>query len=440
MEFQNRVLDFCRTQKLLCGHDRVICALSGGADSMALIWSMYLLREKLDLELMAAHFNHGLRGKESDRDEAFVRDFCQGLHIPLRVGRGEVRTCGRGLEDAARRARYRFLESLEPDAWIATAHTADDNAETLLLHLLRGSGLKGLGGIVPKRGRLIRPMLLETRQAVEEFLTQWHISHVEDSSNGEADFLRNRIRQQVMPVLRQENPRFCLNTSRTTFSLRQDEECLEGLAHEAAKELRLDGGLDCKGLLALHPAIRDRVLADFLRACGVKEPEAAHIQSAAHLLCSSNPSARLQLPGGVVLGRQYGLLMPWTQGQPLEPVILQVPGETRTRGWKIDCKMTENFSKNQNTPFTFGISCDKINPSFLTLRSRLPGDQLRLAGGHKSLKRILIDRKIPAAQRNALPVIAWEDQVLAAAGIGVNLDYTAQPGLPALMIELTKTD
>ena len=149
MTFQTQVLSFCREHRLLEPGDRVICAVSGGADSMALLWCLYLLREQMGLHLSAAHLNHGLRGAESDRDEDFVRRVCAGYQIPLAVGRTQVQADGRGLEDAARRARYAFLESLEPEAKIATAHTADDNAETVLLHLIRGAGLRGLGESPP---------------------------------------------------------------------------------------------------------------------------------------------------------------------------------------------------------------------------------------------------------------------------------------------------
>ena len=223
MTFEHRVLSFCREQGLLERGSRVICAVSGGADSMALVWCLYLLREPLELTISAAHFNHGLRGGESDRDEEFVRRFCADYGIALTVGRGQIRAQGRGLEDAARRARYAFLESLEPGARIATAHTADDNAETVLLHLLRGAGLRGLGGIAPSRGRVIRPMLSVTRREVEEFLARWSVPHVEDSTNGRPDFLRNRIRSEVVPVLRRENPQFVQNCSRMALTLRQDQ-------------------------------------------------------------------------------------------------------------------------------------------------------------------------------------------------------------------------
>ena len=175
-------------RRMLRGGETVICAVSGGADSMALLWGMWLLREKFHLRVEAAHFNHHLRGEESRRDEDFVRDFCRFHDIPLHMGGAEVKPGAKGLEAAAREARYGFLMGL--DGIIATAHTADDNAETVLMHLIRGTGLRGLGGIAPVSGRLIRPMLDITRQEVEEFLRENWIGHVEDSSNETDDFLR----------------------------------------------------------------------------------------------------------------------------------------------------------------------------------------------------------------------------------------------------------
>ena len=163
----NKLLTFIRQQKLMEPGDRVICALSGGPDSVALTFALYLLKDKLQIRLEAAHFNHLFRGEEGYRDENFVREFCARYDIPLTVGRGEVVAGKKGLEAAARDARYPFLRSLPGK--IATAHTADDNAETLLLHLVRGTGLKGLGGIPPVNGNVIRPLLSVTQQEVEDF-------------------------------------------------------------------------------------------------------------------------------------------------------------------------------------------------------------------------------------------------------------------------------
>ena len=196
----NKLSAFLRQQNMVSPGDTVICAVSGGADSVALLFGLYLMKEKLEIRLEAAHFNHHLRGEESDRDERFVRDFCDRYEIPVYIGSGVVTPGKKGLEAAARDARYAFLRSIPGK--IATAHTADDNAETILLHLVRGTGLKGLGGIMPVNGNVIRPMLSVTREEVEAFLEEWCLPHIEDSSNDTDAFLRNRLRHHVMPLLR----------------------------------------------------------------------------------------------------------------------------------------------------------------------------------------------------------------------------------------------
>ena len=300
----NELLALVRRYDMLQPGDRVICALSGGADSVALVFALYLLKEKLQIQLEAAHFNHQLRGAESDRDEAFVRQLCDRFDIPLHVGRGQVVPGKKGLEAAARDARYAFLETLPGK--IATAHTADDNAETVLMRLVRGTGLKGLGGICPVRGRIIRPMLLVTRQQVEAFLEEYCLSHVEDSSNGTDDFLRNRLRRHILPALREENPKLSRNLSAMALRLRLDEEALTAGVEDGS-------GLSVPETLALPEAIRSRALEAFLIHSGVKEPESAHIAQASALLTSENPSARASFPGNVVIGRVYDRLMPLEQ-------------------------------------------------------------------------------------------------------------------------------
>ena len=217
----NKLQHFMRQHGLVRPGDSVVCALSGGADSVALLFALYLLREKWEITLSAAHFNHGLRGEESDRDEEFVRALCLHYEIPLQVGRGQVVAGKKGLEASAREARYAFFDSLPGK--IATAHTADDNAETVLMHMVRGTGLKGLGGITPNTGKLIRPMLTVTRQEVLAFLQTYHLRYITDSSNEEDLFLRNRLRHYVMPLLQQENPSLAENMSAMALRLRQDE-------------------------------------------------------------------------------------------------------------------------------------------------------------------------------------------------------------------------
>ena len=190
--------------------DRVVAALSGGADSMALLAFLLELKEPLGIGVSACHVNHGLRGEESDRDEAFVRDWCRRLEVPLQVVRleGEAlrREKGGSLEEAARRARYQALEKAAAGGKIATGHTASDNLETILLNLARGTGLRGLCGIPPVRGRIIRPLIALTRREVEQYCAARAIPYCTDSTNHSREYSRNRLRQQAVPALLSVNP------------------------------------------------------------------------------------------------------------------------------------------------------------------------------------------------------------------------------------------
>ena len=342
----NELLSQLRKFDMVSAGDSVICAVSGGADSMALLWGLYLLREKLDIRLQAAHFNHNLRGEESLRDEGFVREFCQRFDIPLTVGNGTITPGKKGLEAAARTARYAFLQTLPGK--IATAHTADDNAETVLMHLVRGTGLKGLGGIAPVNGSLIRPMLTCTRQQVLAFLEEFSIPFVEDSSNDTDAFLRNRIRHHVMPLLKEENPQLPQNLSAMAMSLRQEEAALEQMA-------QYDTLPDVETLKKLHPAVRSRMLERFLEDSGVKEPERSHIALAQSLVFSENPSASGDFPGGVTVRRVYDRLEAGMESSPLESVILPQDGSVKVGQWTVTCEKAEKIVNTQ-TVFTVASS------------------------------------------------------------------------------------
>ena len=410
----NKLLTFVRQQNMIGPGDKVTCAISGGADSVALLFALYLLKDKLNIQLSAAHFNHHLRGEESQRDENFVRDFCDRYDIPLTVGHGTIVPGKKGLEAAARDARYAFLRSLPGK--IATAHTADDNAETVLMHMVRGTGLKGLGGIAPVNGPVIRPMLTCTRQDVEDFCAEWCLSYITDSSNEGDDFLRNRLRHHVMPLLKQENPRLAENTSAMALRLRQDEDCLSQLAELPE--------MDVETLRTMHPALRKRALESFLKHSGVREPEASHITQAESLVFSPKPSAFARFPGGVTIGRNYGLLQVQSRAEALAPVELPVPGSILWGDYRITAAEAGE-----------GITVHPDGP--ITVRSRLTGDSIRLSGGSKTLKKLFIDRKIPASERDRIPVLADRRGILAVHGFGIHSD-TAVGKLPAVRILIEK--
>lgn len=413
----NKLTAFIRRNNMISAGDTVICAVSGGADSIALLFGLYLLKEKLDFHLEAAHFNHNLRGEESSRDEAFVREFCQRYDIPLHLGTGEVKPGKKGLEAAARDARYGFLGTLPGK--IATAHTADDNAETVLLHLIRGTGLKGLGGIAPVSGSVIRPMLTITRQEVEEFLADWCISHIQDSSNDTDAFLRNRIRHHVIPLLKAENPKVSENLSAMAMRLRQDEEYL-------SRQAGFDTLPPVGELKAMESPLRSRCLEAFLKKNGVREPEQSHIAAAEALVFSDKPSARASFPGAVTITRSYDRLEVGKAQKNLETVVLSCPGEEFFAGIRVTCTPAEEII---NTPNVFTV-CPRGE---IILRSRQPGDEIRLHGGRKSLKKLFIDRKIPAARRQEIPVVQDETGILGVYRIGAHLDRVAD-SLPAVTI------
>ncbi len=416
----NKLLAFSREYDMICPGDSIVCAVSGGADSAALLFSLYLLKDRLDISLSAAHFNHHLRGAESQRDEDFVRAFCQRYDIPLHLGGAQVAAGEKGLEAAAREARYAFLRSLPGK--IATAHTADDNAETVLLHLVRGTGLKGLGGIAPVNGNVIRPMLTVTRREVEAFLKEWNLPHIEDSSNQTDAFLRNRLRHNVMPLLTVENPSLAENVSAMALRLRLDGDFLEKSAQSTP--------FTVTNLRAMHPAQRSRALEAFLKASGVREPEAAHLLLAEKLVFSGSPSARAQFPGGVTITRRYDALAVLADTPPLSPVVLPCPGRLELGEYTVTCAPASSI---ENTSDTFTVS--PAGP--ITLRGRLSGDTIRLRGGTKTLKKLFIDRKLPASTRPRIPVLADEQGVLAVYGIGASLDRIPT-ALPAVRIHIEK--
>ncbi len=403
----NKLLLLIREYDMAAPGDTVYCAVSGGADSMALLWGMYLLKEKLNIRLRAVHFNHHLRQKESDRDEQFVRGFCDRFSIPLTVGQARVVAGEKGLEAAAREARYAFFETLPGKT--ATAHTADDNAETVLMRMVRGTGLKGLGGICPVRGNLIRPMLSVTRREVLAFLEQYHIRYVEDSSNASDVFLRNRLRHHVLPLLRRENPRIAENLSAMALRLREDEQALADMAPP-------EDTLRVSELRHQPKARRSRTIAAFLESCGVREPEAQHIALAEKLIFSEKPSAKADFPGGVTLTRRYDLLTAAGKAGALPKIPLKCPGVTPVpeAGLQVSCREARG---GELAPDAYTVYPDGA----LFLRSRLPGDEIRLSGGSKSVKKLFIDEKIPADQRPWIPLVCDEKGILCVYGFGVNL-------------------
>ena len=256
----------------------VVVAVSGGADSMTLLHALAALREEKALSLLAAHVHHGLRGEQADADEAFVREQCEAMDVPLAVLHADVARealRGEGIEAAGRRIRYDFFRRLAQQkgySFIATAHTADDNLETVLLHLTRGSSLHGLCGIPPIDGMLIRPLLSCTRAQIEAYCAAHHLSYVTDATNADVSYSRNRVRALVVPQLRSINPGVVAACDRLTAGLREEDAFLDGLAGEWQARARLSADrYAVHTLLAAPPVLLRRALCRLLREGGAEQ-------------------------------------------------------------------------------------------------------------------------------------------------------------------------
>lgn len=425
----------------------VLCAVSGGADSVCLLRVLLALAEKRGFSVACAHFNHGLRGAEAQRDADFVADLCTRLGVEFRPGSGDVAAFaaehGLGTEDAARRLRYAFLEETARALGaerIATAHTADDNAETMLLHLARGAGSRGLAGIPPVRGNLIRPMLGVTRQEVEAYLRELGEDWVTDSSNLTDDYARNRVRHGAVPVLQVLNPRFARSALRTAEALREDEAYLTDLAAQFLEAHGERTGETLRLPAAALSALPRPVSARVLRlACG-PALEAGHVEALRALCLPGKSGAAVDVPGlrvcrefdCLVFGAQPSAALPAREIKPDSELFLPEIGLYARRTDGVICEIHNSFNifffKKTNV-------CGRI-----LLRSARPGDTLRPMGRGctKSLKKLFAEARIPASRRKLIPVIADEQGVLAVGGFGADERRAAPTGGEAVRIELSE--
>ncbi len=441
---RDKVLAFWRAQALP-EDTAVTCAVSGGADSVAMLHCLLALQDELRLTVRAAHYNHHLRGAESDHDEAFVRELCRNWSVPLTVSGGDVAAraaeTGESLEEAARRMRYAFFASL--DGFLATAHTADDNLETVLLNLVRGTSLRGLCGIPIRRGKFLRPLLPCTRQDILEYLAQNALSHMEDSTNAQPGCVRNRLRQQVVPLLRRENPRLAENTLSMTLRLRADDDALDDAVRQALERAADKGGWRCSALRALPDALRARAVRAILDTKRIPRITERHVAAVLRLIASPDPSARCDLPGGVVAAREYDRLL-LIAAQPDAPVwdAVLLPLEQWTDLPQLALRVFAGTDPGA-TPdgkTIFALRRADVDAATLCVRPRLTGDALCLPGGRKTLKRWMIDCKLPLSQRDTIPIIADKNGVLAVYGMGI--DQTRMAGIQddALIIKIEKKD
>lgn len=433
--------------------ERVLCAVSGGADSMCLLHLLLSLAPEGGFQVAAAHFDHRLRGDESAGDADFVARWCSEHGVPCAVGGGDVaaeaKRLSLGVEETARRLRYAFLrESAERlgCSRIATAHSADDNAETLLLHLARGTGLQGLAGIPPRRGEIVRPLLTCTRAEILAYLDEHRIPHREDASNADEAYSRNKLRARVIPVLRELNPRFTESVSETVRYLRADNDYLNAQAQRACLEARWaeeDLVIRAAVIADLPAAVAPRAVRRLLEMTGDGNTDctAAHLNAVVELARGDDPSAMVCLPGGRLVQRVYRELLFTTRSDTpaaFACVPVALDGETPVPGgsWSLCCRAGRCPEGAEQSRGHFWVARDRCGR--LVLRPRQTGDSISLPGrgGTKTLKKLFIDEKIPRREREQIPVLADEAGVVAVAGFGPDRGRLAAPGEEAYELRL----
>lgn len=419
----------------------ILAAVSGGADSMCLLHALLTLGESHPITVAAAHFNHQLRS-QAPADETFVRDWCAAHSVPFYSTSADVAAqataAGKGIEETARTLRYAFLEATASEigaARIATAHHADDNTETLLLHLIRGSGRKGLGGIPPVRdGNLIRPLLTAERWEIEDYLRCYGIPHVEDETNRDTTYTRNYLRQEVVPRLKTLNPKLNVRLWECACQFRQEDAYLDSQAQVMLTEMtRLPNGvsLPCAQVTQLPEALSLRgiqLLAEALDPTLILS--AAHRRGILELCQHASPSGQVDLPGNCRARRTYDRLelIQDTKPKPaFAPITLMVPGITLVAGWRFTCERGLCPAGKYNQPRDFYLRLPAH--ARLTLRPRRVGDAITLpTRDRKTIKKLLIDAKVPRRLRDSLPVFDWEGTVCALTEFGADQAFLPRPG------------
>jgi tRNA(Ile)-lysidine synthase len=443
---------------MLTPGEHVLVAVSGGADSTALLLFLHKLASGFPISLTAAHLNHRIRGAEADEDQDFVGKMCADLGIPFVSEIIEVKQqaakAKKNLEEYARALRYDFLRRVADRIKaqkIAVGHNLNDQAETVLFRFIRGSGLEGLSSIHPVVGGVvIRPLLECTRDSIRQYLKQQNVPYREDSSNTDLRHARNRIRLELIPYLEKSfNPQSASTIAREAFLARETWSFIESLAVEAYQNLhcRIDNAILLKidKLLKLHPALQKQVLRQALKAHlgSLQGIASVHIQSILSLCATGRSGDQIRIPHGSVVARQFDSLRIMAEPSPANPSYscrLEIPGLCRVpeigatfRCTTCDAPNLKMMREKRSTQAYLGLSS---LPQFLLIRSRMPGD--RYGGpGHRKVKKMLIDNKIPQLHRPALPMIVAGNDVIWIPGFRPARNYEAMPGSPnCIMVEM----
>ena len=407
-----KVIDSIQRFNMLEKGDSVVIGLSGGADSIALSHILLKLKDGYSLKLTAVHINHNIRKEGAVNDQHFVEDFCKKNSLPLKVFSLDIKGIAKKnsltLEEAGRQQRYLAFEGLGADK-IAVAHNLNDNAETMIMRLCRGTGLKGMGGILPVRDNIIRPLIMCSRAEIEKYCAQNGLEFCTDETNFENDYTRNKIRHLILPVLEEINPGAVGSLGKNAYLFRQENEYIENIAKKAYSECKDQNCLCIDRLKGLDTVIRSRV---FRLACedavGLKDIALEHIEIIEEMLDKSS-GKRVDLPKGLCVVKENGRLVFSKKSEDF-CVLLKPECELEVCGIKyILSREKKQGYKN------YGIYADSDT---FYIRNRRDGDiYMRGDGRQIKLKKVFIDKKIPVSLRGSLALLACGEYVYWAEGL-----------------------
>jgi len=422
----NKVKETIKRFHMLEPGDRVVISVSGGPDSVCLLSVLHALSAELKLTLYIAHLDHMFRGKESADEARFVDNLAMKLGIPATIEHIDVpafcRARGLSPQAGAREVRYSFLNRValaEGAIRIATGHTATDQAETFLMRLLRGAGNAGLSAIPPLRGNIIRPLIESTRDEVLEYLRAASLSFVNDPSNAKPLYMRNRIRLELMPILKQYNPRIEETLASEAGLLRNEDEATAAHLKIIMQDI-LTKDKDVHILMrdkfnVLPLAFRRRIFRTMTALVGLKPSEMSLVQTdqALEFIATSQSGRSLNLRHGLMLEREYNRFIISSASASQDfTYVLTLPGTTiiLELGLAVKTQLTEKmeiYPNEENNLWQAVFDYDKISP-FLTIRNRRPGDMFcpsGMGGKRKKLQDYLVNKKVPRRQRDRVPLL-----------------------------------
>ena len=433
-------MDYCKKYHMIRPHDTIVAGISGGADSVCLLFVLLEMQKQIPFQLKVVHVNHGIR-EDAGEDARFLEALCSRYELPFYLVEEQVRErakqSGVSEEEEGRLVRYQAFERVlgETEGRIAVAHNSNDRAETMLFHLFRGTGLTGASGIRPVNGKIIRPLLCVTREEIEAWLSEKGISFCQDSTNAQDHYTRNRIRHHILPYAEEQ---ICqgavVNMNRAADDLLGAEEFISRKTKQGMERCVKEKGegellIDLRAFAVEDDYLKGRILLSCLgKAAGSKKDiTAAHIRAVEKLFAATG-SKQLQLPYEIMVYKKYdlGMIKRNVKGENIVPAVeekqreyaVTIPGEIMVPGLgRVEFAVFSGL-KSQNIPektYTKWFDYDKITSS-VVFRTKRPGDYLTIkskAGtGHKSLQDYFVNQKIPKDRRSEIFMLTEQSHIL----------------------------